>query len=175
MLQEENDLNRQHGKRKVSSFGMECGKRGVTSAFQSYLVPFFLSFSFRLHLKIFFYLPITLGKIYRISFSLLSFLSFLAACSTYMKAYICVDYLSHDWDSDDLIFAHSQARQQLSQTASLLSAPESFENPREQQRLVGERSRLRRFENALWRQISLRCTSALGSSNSKINPVSINW
>ncbi|KAI9289828.1 hypothetical protein BC943DRAFT_312706 [Umbelopsis sp. AD052] len=92
-----------------------------------------------------------------------------------MKAYICVDYLSHDWDLDDLIFAHSQTRQQLSQTAALLSAPESLENPREQQRLVGERSRLRRFENTLWRQISLRCTSGLGSSNSKINPVSINW
>ncbi|KAH8553730.1 hypothetical protein BGW37DRAFT_486892 [Umbelopsis sp. PMI_123] len=92
-----------------------------------------------------------------------------------MKAYICVDYLSHDWDLDDLIFAHSQTRQQLCQTAALLSAPESLDNPREQQRLVGERSRLRRFENTLWRQISLRCTTTLGSTNTKINPVDINW
>ena len=139
--------------------------------------PFLFVFSPFAHIfEIFFYLPITLGKKILILFSSSFILIFpKRCCSTYMKAYICVDYLSHDWDLDDLIFAHSQTRQQLSQSAALLLAPESFENPREQQRLVGERSRLRRFENTLWRQISMRCTSTLGSSNSKINPVSINW
>ncbi|CAM0140429.1 unnamed protein product [Umbelopsis sp. WA50703] len=92
-----------------------------------------------------------------------------------MKAYICVDYLSHDWVLGDLQYAHSQTRQQLAKVTASLSNLNGPENFREEQRLVCERNRLRRFDNTLWRQISLRCTDQLGSTNAKIDPMDINW
>ena len=86
-----------------------------------------------------------------------------------MKARIHVDYLSHDWEANDVICAHTQIHKQIrSMNIKLNKDPEN-------KSIRVEYQRLNRYQNALWRQMSRTCTSRLGKHNPLIHPSSVNW
>ncbi|KAI8342839.1 hypothetical protein BC941DRAFT_449008 [Chlamydoabsidia padenii] len=84
-----------------------------------------------------------------------------------MTACICVDYLAHDWDVNDIIQAHHEIKKQR------------LQGKRKQQdsskAYQVEQDKLIRYENAVWRQMAKICTHQLGRSNRQINPSAVNW
>jgi len=107
-----------------------------------------------------------------------------------MKAFICVDYLSHSWEVEDLLCSYSENKQQVAELRQRLRDNDdtielerkkyawcgpSVSTLKEQHRLMVEDYRLQRLQNALWRQMSKRCSENLGKSNRPINPWEVNW
>jgi hypothetical protein len=90
-----------------------------------------------------------------------------------MKACVCVDYLSHDWSSTDLIQAYRELQRQKSKTIFRIITHTG--TTKEKKKLNIERNRQIRYENALWRQMSRSCTRHLGYSNQMIHPSTVNW
>ncbi|OZJ02234.1 hypothetical protein BZG36_04551 [Bifiguratus adelaidae] len=129
--------------------------------------------------------------------------------TTAIEADHCVDYLSHIWDTFDLLSTFHRTRHQLryhqyryrqgpaemqrcrtqtvtptAEMAWLPSSLETADSPRVNSRkgrsnrlrhYSEEEYRLHRLENALWRQMSRRCTKNLGAQNPLIHPRTINW
>ncbi|CAO3624883.1 unnamed protein product [Cunninghamella blakesleeana] len=91
-----------------------------------------------------------------------------------MPACICVDYLAHEWDTNDIIQANLEIKKQLKQIKKkqLLTV---YPDEKEQKSLQIEHDRLIRFQNALWRQMTKLCTPHLGRSNKMIHPSTVNW
>lgn len=89
-----------------------------------------------------------------------------------MIACVCVDYLTHDWDSNDIIQANHEIRKQLHQ---IKTQKELSDDTKEQKSIQIEHDRLIRFQNAIWRQMARICTNRLGQSNAKISPSTVNW
>ncbi|KAI8996966.1 hypothetical protein BDB01DRAFT_769315 [Pilobolus umbonatus] len=92
-----------------------------------------------------------------------------------MKAFICVDYLSHDWNSNDLILARKELSKQRAKTTFDLITKQSELSTKELKKLSAERNKQIRYENAIWRQMASKCTDQLGHGNERINPSSVNW
>ncbi|RUS32629.1 hypothetical protein BC938DRAFT_474839 [Jimgerdemannia flammicorona] len=106
-----------------------------------------------------------------------------------MKAFICVDYLSHSWDAEDLVCSYHESKQQAAELRQrLMDNDDKMETERqkrpwrrpltmsikEKHRLSVEEYRLQRLENALWRQMARNCTDKLGKANRLINPSEVN-
>lgn len=107
-----------------------------------------------------------------------------------MKAFICVDYLSHPWEVEDLLCSFSENKQQVAELRQRLADNDdkielehkkfgwrgpSTATIKEQHRLAVEENRLQRLQNALWRQMSKRCSENLGKSNRLVDPWEVNW
>lgn len=88
-----------------------------------------------------------------------------------MTACMCVDYLSHEWDVNDIIQANHEIKKQLKQ----IKRKQQDADKKEQKSIKIEHDKLIRFQNAVWRQMAKICTSQLGRSNAKINPSTVNW
>ncbi|CAO3608652.1 unnamed protein product [Cunninghamella echinulata] len=90
-----------------------------------------------------------------------------------MPACICVDYLAHEWDTNDIIQANQEIKKQLKQIKKKRLYLKDDE--KERKALQIEHDRLIRFQNALWRQMTKLCTTHLGRSNKMIHPSTVNW
>ncbi|KAI9304017.1 hypothetical protein BJ944DRAFT_267462 [Cunninghamella echinulata] len=90
-----------------------------------------------------------------------------------MPACICVDYLAHEWDTNDIIQANQEIKKQLKQIKKKRLCLKDDE--KERKALQIEHDRLIRFQNALWRQMTKLCTTHLGRSNKMIHPSTVNW
>jgi hypothetical protein len=90
-----------------------------------------------------------------------------------MKACVCVDYLSHEWSSIDLIQAYRELQRQKSKIMFRIITHTGTE--KERKKLNIERNRQVRYQNALWRQMSRSCTKNLSCSNQMIHPSTVNW
>lgn len=92
-----------------------------------------------------------------------------------MKPQISVDYLSHPWNVSDINLAYTQNHRRLllvQQNLHELSLTASRDQYR---RLKTEQSRLIRYQNALWRQMSVVSTDRLGKYNKRVDPSDLNW
>ncbi|KAF7721533.1 hypothetical protein EC973_004531 [Apophysomyces ossiformis] len=89
-----------------------------------------------------------------------------------MKAGVCVDYLSHDWNNADLIQSHREIRQQITKSNVKLSLAT---DPKISKSILIEKHKLIRFQNALWRQMARTCTSQLSKQNPMVHPSTVNW
>ncbi|EIE75630.1 hypothetical protein G6F46_011052 [Rhizopus delemar] len=78
-----------------------------------------------------------------------------------MKAEYCVDYLSYKWKTDDLIETYRETRKH------------SIVNKLKQDK--HEEYKLKRLQNALWREMARNCTSNLSQSNLLIDPSLMSW
>jgi flagellar biosynthesis regulator FlaF len=90
-----------------------------------------------------------------------------------MKAEYCVDYLSHQWNCDDLISTFRETRKQrqkyvVNNTICVLTKNEKRLKKSEQHKSI-------RFENALWRSMARQCTDKLGHSNQLVDPSTVSW
>lgn len=93
-----------------------------------------------------------------------------------MKASYCVDYLSYQWNSDDLIQTYRETRKQrqmyivdnITSTTSLLTK-------NEKKLKKSEQYKLQRYQNALWRSMARNCTNQLSQSNKLIDPSTVSW
>lgn len=93
------------------------------------------------------------------------FLSFLPT----MKNSVCIDYLSFEWSSEDLIQAYRELKRQKSKTLyKILTSKDA----KQLKKLHIEKNKQLRYENVLWRQIN---TNSLGLSNTLIDPCTLNW
>jgi hypothetical protein len=81
-----------------------------------------------------------------------------------MKAKICVDYLSYNWTSSEILLAHKQVHKQQSKLS--FTQITKKHSPSEKQKLIKEQNHLVRYQNALWRQMSI---------SKKIDPSLIDW
>ncbi|KAI7873807.1 hypothetical protein K492DRAFT_241150 [Lichtheimia hyalospora FSU 10163] len=82
-----------------------------------------------------------------------------------MSARICVDYLSHEWSPNDLIYTHREIRRQVRKANSKHGDNSS----------PSDKYRLARFENALWRQMGRTLTDHLGKQNPMVDPAVVDW
>ncbi|KAG0166269.1 hypothetical protein DFQ28_007914 [Apophysomyces sp. BC1034] len=89
-----------------------------------------------------------------------------------MKACVCVDYLSHDWNNPDLIQSYREIRQQITKLNVKLSLATDQKTSKS---VRIEQNRLYRFQNALWRQMSRTCTPQLSKPNPMVHPSTVNW
>ncbi|KAI8988812.1 hypothetical protein BDB01DRAFT_569487 [Pilobolus umbonatus] len=94
-----------------------------------------------------------------------------------MKAEYCVDYLSHKWTSDDLLHTYRETRKEYKRhvMSHLLLSNQSTITAGDEKTLNGERTKLLRFQNALWREMARNCTNKLSQSNEMIHPSSVSW
>lgn len=92
-----------------------------------------------------------------------------------MKACVCVDYLSHEWSSNDLIQAHRELKRQRSKTQFNITTKYETATKKELKKLSIEKVRQIRYQNAIWRQMARSCTKTLSWSNEMIHPSSVNW
>lgn len=92
-----------------------------------------------------------------------------------MKACVCVDYLSHEWSSTDLIQAHIELKRQRSKNIFNNLNKTKTPTPKELKKLSIEKVRQVRYQNAIWRQMARSCTQKLSSSNEMIHPSIVNW
>ncbi|CAO3599607.1 unnamed protein product [Absidia cylindrospora] len=88
-----------------------------------------------------------------------------------MTACVCVDYLAHEWDVNDIIQANHEIKKQLIQ----IKKKQNSADEKEQKSIKIEHDRLIRFQNAVWRQMAKICTHQLSRSNPKVNPSAVNW
>ncbi|ORZ07893.1 hypothetical protein BCR42DRAFT_455833 [Absidia repens] len=88
-----------------------------------------------------------------------------------MTACVCVDYLAHEWDVNDIIQANHEIKKQLIQ----IKKKQNNADEKEQKSIKIEHDRLIRFQNAVWRQMAKICTHQLSRSNPKVNPSAVNW
>jgi ribosomal protein L44E len=90
-----------------------------------------------------------------------------------MAAHYCVDYLSHEWASEDLIRTyHETCKQYRRHHVHLITSSVS---EMEQRKIQREQYKLQRFQNALWREMARRCTNKLSRPNHYINPSTVSW
>lgn len=87
-----------------------------------------------------------------------------------MTPRICVDYLSYDWMSDELIRTRQEVRRQA-RKARL----EKLSVAKEQKAYYLELFRFTRLENALWRQMARVCAKNLGGHNTAVLPSTLDW
>lgn len=93
-----------------------------------------------------------------------------------MKSQISVDYLSHPWNSSDLNLAYSRNTIELKRVRQALQGSCTDTVGRDQhRRLKSEQSRLVRYQNALWRQMSSQASGSLGKHNKRVDPSELNW
>lgn len=92
-----------------------------------------------------------------------------------MKACVCVDYLSHEWSSTDLIQAHRELQRQKSKTQFNIITKQQTGTSKELKKLSIERNKQIRYQNAIWRQMARSCTKRLSYPNQMIHPSSVNW
>lgn len=92
-----------------------------------------------------------------------------------MKPQISVDYLSHPWTVSDLNLAYTQNHRQLIRTQQNLNQLPLTSSRDQYRRLKTEHTRLIRYQNALWRQMSMLSTDRLGRNNRRVNPSDLNW
>ncbi|KAI8990932.1 hypothetical protein BDF20DRAFT_841706 [Mycotypha africana] len=90
-----------------------------------------------------------------------------------MKACICIDYLSHEWTTNDLLETFKGLNKQCSKTKFSLATKDL--SCRQRRKLNVERNKQLRYQNAVWRQMARYCTKRLGYSNSMVSPSSVNW
>lgn len=100
------------------------------------------------------------------------------------SASICVDYLSYDWQAEELVRARHQVQQQIRETNLKLnnSDPEEDKNTpaclqscSKRKKLQVEQYRLVRYENAVWRQMARICTDKLSRFNAVVDPSTVDW
>ncbi|KAI7897756.1 uncharacterized protein BX663DRAFT_527103 [Cokeromyces recurvatus] len=89
-----------------------------------------------------------------------------------MKACVCIDYLSHEWSSTDLIQAYRELKVQRSNLLfkTNIASCNTCIKTKELRKLSNERIRQIRYENTVWRQMARICTRNLSYSNPLINP-----
>jgi hypothetical protein len=92
-----------------------------------------------------------------------------------MKPQISVDYLSHSWTVSDLNLAYTQNHRQLLRIQQNLNQLPLTAGRDQYRRLKTEHTRLIRYQNALWRQMSMLSTDRLGKNNTRVNPSDLNW
>ncbi|KAJ2961370.1 hypothetical protein NQZ79_g3346 [Umbelopsis isabellina] len=94
-----------------------------------------------------------------------------------MKSQISVDYLSHPWNSSDLHLAYSRNTNELTRVRQALQglAFRDTVGRDQHRRLKSEQSRLVRYQNALWRQMSSQASDSLGKYNKRVDPSDLNW
>lgn len=92
-----------------------------------------------------------------------------------MKACVCVDYLSHEWSSTDLIQAYRELQRQKSKTQFTLITKQHTGTAKELKKLSIELNKQIRYQNAIWRQMARSCTQRLSHSNQMIHPSTVNW
>jgi hypothetical protein len=85
-----------------------------------------------------------------------------------MKAEYCVDYLSHQWNCDDLITTYRETRKQRLKYSVDNTTYELTKNKK------SEQCKSIRFQNALWRSMSRHCNK-LGQTNELIDPSTVSW
>lgn len=71
----------------------------------------------------------------------------------------CVDYLSYKWETDDLIQTYRETRKK---------STDSIDNKHDEYKL-------KRLQNALWREMARKCTSNLSHPNKLVDPSSMCW
>ncbi|CAO3668461.1 unnamed protein product [Rhizopus stolonifer] len=76
-----------------------------------------------------------------------------------MMAGYCVDYLSYKWEADDLIQTYRETRKQ---------SADSIDNKHDEYKL-------KRLQNALWREMARKCTPNLSYPNKLVDPSSMCW
>ncbi|KAI8880814.1 hypothetical protein K501DRAFT_335149 [Backusella circina FSU 941] len=90
-----------------------------------------------------------------------------------MTAEYCVDYLSYKWTSpDDLVQTFIETRKQY---RSIIDDDHSSLSAKEMKRAETENYKLKRFQNALWREMARSCTNKLSKQNRLIDPASVSW
>jgi hypothetical protein len=92
-----------------------------------------------------------------------------------MKPQISVDYLSHPWTASDINLAYTQNRRELLRIQHDLYLLPLIASRDQYRRLKTEHSRLIRYQNALWRQMSMLSTDRLGKYNKRVDPSDLNW
>ncbi|CAO3622918.1 unnamed protein product [Mucor hiemalis] len=93
-----------------------------------------------------------------------------------MKADYCVDYLSHQWNTDDLITTFKETRRQRQKyVVNNITSTTSLLTKNEKKFKKSEEYKSNRFQNALWRNMAKNCTKNLGRSNELINPATVSW
>lgn len=89
-----------------------------------------------------------------------------------MKDSICVDYLSFEWSSEDLILAFKELKREKQKNFYGIL---THQNARQLKKLNIEKTKQSRYENVLWRQMAKSCTNNLGYSNTLVDPCLLNW
>lgn len=93
-----------------------------------------------------------------------------------MKADYCVDYLSHCWNTDDLISTFQETRKQRQKfIVNNVTTTTSFLIKNETKLKKSEEYKSKRFQNALWRNMARHCTDNLSKSNKLVNPATVSW
>lgn len=93
-----------------------------------------------------------------------------------MKADYCVDYLSHQWDTDDLITTFKETRRQRQKyVVNNITSTTSLLTKNEKKFKKSEEYKSSRFQNALWRNMAKNCTKNLSRSNVLIDPATVSW
>lgn len=92
-----------------------------------------------------------------------------------MKAEYCVDYLSHCWSTDDLIFTFQESRKQRQKYTINPVTMTTFLIKNETKLKKSEEYKSQRFQNALWRNMARHCTENLSKSNKLVNPATVSW
>lgn len=93
-----------------------------------------------------------------------------------MKADYCVDYLSHQWNTDDLITTFKETRRQRQKyVVNNITSTTSLLTKNEKKFKKSEEYKSSRFQNALWRNMAKNCTKNLSRSNVLIDPATVSW
>ncbi|KAG2209506.1 hypothetical protein INT47_008350 [Mucor saturninus] len=92
-----------------------------------------------------------------------------------MKADYCVDYLSHCWNTDDLISTFQESRKQRQKYIIHPVTTTTFHINIESKSKKSEEYKSIRFQNALWRNMARHCTDNLCKSNKLVNPATVSW
>ncbi|KAI8638386.1 hypothetical protein BD408DRAFT_446828 [Parasitella parasitica] len=93
-----------------------------------------------------------------------------------MKASYCVDYLSHQWSSDDLIQTYREnCKQRHMYIVDNITSTTSLLRRNEKRLKKSEQYKLLRYQNALWRSMARNCTHQLSQSNKLIDPSTVSW
>lgn len=93
-----------------------------------------------------------------------------------MKAEYCVDYLSHQWNTDELIATYRETfKQRQKFIVDSTTTTTCFLLKNENKLKKSEEYKLKRFQNALWRNMARNCTNHLGKANELINPATVSW
>lgn len=93
-----------------------------------------------------------------------------------MKAEYCVDYLSHQWNTDDLIATYKETcKQRQKYVLNNITDTTSLLIKNEKKYKKSEEYKVKRFQNALWRSMAKNCTNNLSRSNLLINPATVSW
>ncbi|KAI9473962.1 MAG: hypothetical protein EXX96DRAFT_580023 [Benjaminiella poitrasii] len=92
-----------------------------------------------------------------------------------MKADYCVDYLSYQWSSEDLIQTYKENYKQRRRYVVNTIATDTLLTKNERRLKKSEDYKLLRFQNALWRTMARNCTKQLGQSNQLVDPSTVSW